>query len=373
MSVYSYTFRRKKYFYFKVRFKNKQYSRRLDEHGDRYETVREAMFAESSFVKSLDIKVKRNKVYIYQLFDDFSSYLSRFYKITTVYHILGSYKLHIFPLVKDLCVKDFNQSVVDSLNDYIQLLNIKSKNHIIAAARNLVKFLASYGVNLRSDSIERGGSFNLSSSKITKFWTFEEFQKFIAVVDNFFYKLLFSVLYFYGLRISELRGIRKECFNQYNLIINQCVTNHGNNYGQVVITPKTNSSFRSFPMFPFIFELYLAIKENSSDYVFSSRQDCLTIGISSIRWNLKKYCKKSGVKLIKLHEFRHSCASLLINQGMDSLQVAKWLGHSNPAITLSIYSHLFDNRSNEVFDLLNSYGTKKNTFLKSAPLDDKKI
>jgi len=101
MSVYSYNFRRKKYFYFKVRFKDKQYSRRIYEFGDRYETVREAMFAESRFVKSLDDKkVKRNKIYIYQLYDEFVEYLSRSYKSTTVSSIVTSFKAHIFSIVK---------------------------------------------------------------------------------------------------------------------------------------------------------------------------------------------------------------------------------------------------------------------------------
>lgn len=363
MSVYSYLFRRKKYFYFKVRFKDKQYSRRIDEFGDRYETVREAMFAESRFVKSLDDKkVKRNKIYIYQLYDEFVEYLSRSYKSTTVSSIVTSFKAHIFSIVKDLSLKEFNLEVVKEINQYISSLQFYSKNHIIAGAKNLIKFLNSYGVNLSCDLIQGGKNPNFRSDRITRFWTFEEFSKFISFVDDNFYKLLFSVLYYYGLRISELRGITKDCFTEYKLFIKKCLTNHSLGGGQSIVSTKTSSSVRSFDMFPFIYEMYLKLPPSKNEYVFSSlKGKTISIGESSIRRNLKYYCIKSGVKYIKLHEFRHSCASLLINNGMDSLQVANWLGHSNPGITLSTYSHLFNNRKNDVYNFLNDRGTKKRT------------
>ena len=361
MSVYSYRYQRRKFFYFKIRVNGKQYSRRIDAKGDRYITRTDAMLAESHFINGFAKKEKRNRVYIYSIFDDFVNYLNSRYKATTVNHIVGSFKVHIFPLIKDLNVKDVNEDTVKLLNEIISNLGNISKNHVISAAKNLLRFLSAYGVNIRPDSIQGGRRFDISNSKIVNFWTLDEFNKFISVVDDSFYKLLFNVLYYYGLRISELRGIRKECFTPNFLTINQCITNRTMIPGQVVVSPKTKCSNRSFPMLPFIYDLFLKIPKNNSKYVFSSFKDSLVVGESSIRWRLDHYCLKAGVKKIKLHEFRHSCASLLINEGKDELQVAYWLGHSNPSITKSIYSHLYKNRKNEVFEFLNDCGTKKNT------------
>lgn len=64
-------------------------------------------------------------------------------------------------------------------------------------------------------------------------------------------------------------------------------------------------------------------------------------------------CEKSGVKEIRIHDFRHSHASLLISLGADALLVSKRLGHSNVAETLNTYSHLYPNKQQEIVNLLN--------------------
>ena len=55
----------------------------------------------------------------------------------------------------------------------------------------------------------------------------------------------------------------------------------------------------------------------------------------------KKYEELSKLRHIKLHEFRHSYATELINKGFSPEQVAAWLGHSSSEVTLKTYFHLF--------------------------------
>ena len=47
---------------------------------------------------------------------------------------------------------------------------------------------------------------------------------------------------------------------------------------------------------------------------------------------------------IGFHTFRHTCASLLFDQGRNVKQVAEWLGHADPSFTLRTYVHLMDAR-----------------------------
>ncbi len=58
-------------------------------------------------------------------------------------------------------------------------------------------------------------------------------------------------------------------------------------------------------------------------------------------------------ELIRLHDFRHSCASLLINSGANVTIVAKYLGHAKIDETLNTYSHIFDNKMDEIVDTIN--------------------
>ena len=64
--------------------------------------------------------------------------------------------------------------------------------------------------------------------------------------------------------------------------------------------------------------------------------------------------KKAGVKQIRIHDFRHSCASLLINNGANVTMVAKYLGHAIIEETLNTYSHIFQNKLDDVVNTINN-------------------
>ena len=61
-------------------------------------------------------------------------------------------------------------------------------------------------------------------------------------------------------------------------------------------------------------------------------------------------CKISGVKKIRIHDLRHSCASLLVELGCSPLLIAERLGHKNVETTLNINSHLSPNKRSELAD-----------------------
>jgi integrase len=48
------------------------------------------------------------------------------------------------------------------------------------------------------------------------------------------------------------------------------------------------------------------------------------------------------VSWIGFHAFRHTCASTLIAEGRNIVQVPRWLGHHSPVFTLTVYAHLLD-------------------------------
>ena len=59
---------------------------------------------------------------------------------------------------------------------------------------------------------------------------------------------------------------------------------------------------------------------------------------------LKRCCARTGVKLIRVHDIRHSHASMLIDGGADPLLIAERLGHEHVSTTLGTYSHLYPDR-----------------------------
>ena len=75
---------------------------------------------------------------------------------------------------------------------------------------------------------------------------------------------------------------------------------------------------------------------------------------SKVRCYKNLLCKKAGLKQIRIHDFRHSWASLLINNGANITIVAKYLGHNKIDETLNTYSHMYKNKLNDIVNTINN-------------------
>ena len=77
-----------------------------------------------------------------------------------------------------------------------------------------------------------------------------------------------------------------------------------------------------------------------------------TASHSTYARQMEDHTKQAGIKRIRLHDIRHSHASLLIEMGFSALLVSERLGHENVSTTLNIYSHLFPSKQIEVAERL---------------------
>ncbi|MBQ1324985.1 MAG: tyrosine-type recombinase/integrase, partial [Solobacterium sp.] len=68
--------------------------------------------------------------------------------------------------------------------------------------------------------------------------------------------------------------------------------------------------------------------------------------------NFNKAIAKAGVRKIRIHDLRHSHASLLINNGVNIVAVSKRLGHSNIEQTLQTYTHLLEKTDSQMLEII---------------------
>ena len=87
--------------------------------------------------------------------------------------------------------------------------------------------------------------------------------------------------------------------------------------------------------------------------------DAFPISSNALADRKNTICKKAGLKKIRIHDFRHSCASLLINSGANVTVVAKYLGHTKVEETLNTYSHMFESALTSVVDVINNIDKKQ--------------
>ena len=333
----------------------------------KYFTKKEAQEAERVFFLNLDKYRPDNNMTFKDLYLAFYEYQEDKVKETT----LHTYKdrMRYMALLDNVKVKEFNLQHYELWRKKILEYNLstRTRNYIYKFLKTIMNFGTKwYGLNFNhiypkmtnfTDPNER--------KKEMKFWTFDEFNKFISVEDDLMYKTFFKTLYFCGLRKGEIRALNWHDidFKNNTLSVNKGISDNVNGKRYIISSPKTPTSNRTLPLPKDVINDLKELKEYYMDFTNFKEEwfvfgGSLPIGDDSIRRRKNNNCKLAGVKEIRIHDFRHSCASLLISQGADITMVAKFLGHSKIDETLNTYSHMFQNKLTNIITIIDNLNDK---------------
>lgn len=196
-----------------------------------------------------------------------------------------------------------------------------------------------------------------------QFWELDEFVRFQNAVDDVMWKTFFMGLFYSGCRVGELLALSDKDVKFENgecsFVINKGLTRKtGKSAEKFLITaPKTATSNRTV-ILPAVMtnqiELYLQYKrQNGLDSTFLFGGD-KPIAQRTYQRSLEKYAKDAGLKPIRIHDLRHSHASMLINLNVPITVISKRLGHSNVKMTLERYSHCYSDGENVAISAINS-------------------
>lgn len=95
-------------------------------------------------------------------------------------------------------------------------------------------------------------------------------------------------------------------------------------------------------------------------YVFVDAMGNL-IQPDSVTTGFPQLLKENGLRRIRFHDLRHSCASLLLANGVPMKMIQEWLGHSDFSPTANIYSHLdYASKVSSAEAMLNGLGMGSN-------------
>ena len=191
------------------------------------------------------------------------------------------------------------------------------------------------------------------------FYTEAQMRDLLTAVKN---ERLYPIIYvtaLYGLRRSEALGLKWDAidFERDTITIKHIVTNAKiDGKCEIVCADraKTKSSLRSLPLVSNIREKLLALREQQKEnrrvcgncyskkydgYVFVDAMGNI-FNPRSVTANFSKLLELKGLRHIRFHDLRHSCASLLLANDVPMKQIQEWLGHSDISTTANIYSHL---------------------------------
>lgn len=280
--------------------------------------------------------------------------------LTTYASYAGMAKSIIIPYFKERNTTLAGLKAIDIQTFYMQQLKrVKASSviHYHAVIHRALKYAVKIdliSVN-PADKVERPKA----DKFIGSFYDSDEMQALFEAAKDTLLEIPIFLGAFYGLRRSEALGLKWDAIDFQNgtITIRHTVTSctiDGKHVQVAKDTTKTKSSMRTLPLVPVFKEKLLKMKEHQAEYrrlcgkCYDNRYleyicvDEMGTLISPhyLTAAFPKLLDKNELRRIRYHDLRHSCASLLLANGVPMKQIQEWLGHSDFSTTANVYAHL---------------------------------
>lgn len=257
-------------------------------------------------------------------------------------HILPFFGSKPINEIKASDVRRWQAKLMSSPNNYSQTYLKKINTELNSIINYAKRFY-----DLNTNPCGKAGTIGKAKAEEMDYWTYDEYIAFReGVKDKSLSYICFEVLYWTGMREGELLALSPADIDLDNKTISINRTYQRIEGKDVFTSPKTRKSKRKIPIPDFLCqELSDYIQ---SRYMLDADERLFPVTKSYLSHEMIRGCKNTGVKKIRIHDIRHSHASLLINQGCDALMLADRLGHEKVSTTLNTYSHLFPHKQQEL-------------------------
>ena len=312
-----------------------------------FATKKEALTYERDFLERQSANPDMTFQNLYELYmEDMAARLKQS-TILTKKHI---YETHILPFfgskpineIKASDVRRWQNQLMNSPNGYSKTY-LKTINNQLTCIINYAKRF----YDLNTNPCGQAGSMGQAKAEEMDYWTYDEYTAFReGIRDKPLSYICFQVLYWTGMREGELLALTAADINLAAKQIDINKTYQRLNGTDITTPPKTKKSKRKVPIPDFLCQELQSYM--NTRYMLDPNERLFPATKHFLSHEMERGCKKTGIKRIRIHDIRHSHASLLINQGCDALILADRLGHEKVSTTLNTYSHLFPHKQQEL-------------------------
>ena len=333
-----------------------------------FATKKEALGFERNFLEQQSANPDMTFQNLYEIYmEDMAARL----KQSTLLTKKAVLQTHILPFfgnkpineIKASDVRRWQAKLMSSPNNYSQTYLKKINTEL-----NCIINYAKRFYDLNTNPCGKAGTIGKAKAEEMDYWTYDEYIAFReGVKDKPLSYICFEVLYWTGMREGELLALSPTDIDFDNKLISINRTYQRIGGKDVFTSPKTRKSKRKIPIPDFLCqELSDYIQ---SRYMLDADERLFPVTKSYLSHEMIRGCKNTGVKKIRIHDIRHSHASLLINQGCDALVLADRLGHEKVSTTLNTYSHLFPHKQQELVNNLEQLAAAANVTPTPEPPD----
>ena len=328
----------------------------------KYKFLEDCKKAEAQFILQKNKSVATRFTFS-EMIDEYIAMKENQVKVTTVRNIRNCLA-HTREALGDVRINKLTKKQWEDFLEYLRSQPMKNhrRNRIIEYTQAVINY-ANKRHDIYTNIPQKFEKFNEKADepveKKMEFWTPEQFQQFISVVDDVMYRALFILLYSTGLRSGEALALTWADidFDQAEISVTKTVnTKMGK---PIILPPKTKSSIRTIRAPKKTLDALLEYREqvighpaySPSAFVFGLDRP---IPNSTLQHKKHKYCAMvPDLEEIRLHSFRHSTASNLIHSGKLSVVfISKYLGHSSVKETLDTYAHFFPSETDVVAEVM---------------------
>ncbi|WP_029186906.1 tyrosine-type recombinase/integrase [Streptococcus suis] len=297
-------------------------------------------------------------------------------KISYITTQRNNYERHIKPYFINT---NLNKLSYEHIFEFREHLKIKPKkqNDSSTLSHNTVNKIMIllkkiFDTGVRKSLIDKNPVENLRKLPISKptinFWGIEEFNEFRKLIksDEISYDLFFTIAFFTGMRMGEILALNWDDINLITNTIHITKTAYFVNGTNHINNTKTRAGTRHITINNKLARRLADWKEEQENLLkefttdIGSLQVIQSTPIPMTKNMIDKKFKQiltrnNNLKKIRIHDLRHSHASLLINQGEDYLVVKERLGHASITTTIDTYSHLYPSKQKNLASKLDDF------------------
>ena len=314
------------------------------------------------------------KMTVRQLFEEYAAVKKYEVRQSTYDKTVRTFEYYIFPTLADVCIDKLSAKILQDWKISLEErdLALKTKKNVYSELRTMFNYAVRMEYLPKSPLVKVGNFKDpLATKQEINFYTPDEFRAYIRAAkemalqkqkeeNDLFewnYYVFFNIAFYTGLRKGEIHALRWCDIDGAYLSVKHSITQKLHNE-DVETPPKNKSSIRTIqiplPLIKILDEhkkRQMLLGNWSSDHRVLGEERCLRDTTIQKRNNL--YASLAGVKRIRIHDFRHSHASLLANMGINIQEVARRLGHAKIEMTWNTYSHLYPREEERAIAVLN--------------------